>query len=418
MYTQSRTFTKTAQLLMSLFFLLSALLVSAQNNYFVPSVKGSVVTFGPAPAITRDSGVHLIMVGPNDFVYEESFSPGETVFFNSKDDVGGTIEDGQYSYEITYLTFTRNIGVRGSTPVDLEGKDNDALRRSGTLSINAGIWLNPAAQENGVGRDQTINDDLVVVGSVCVGLDCTNNESFDFDTLRIKENNTRIRFFDTSNSASFPGTDWELVANDSTNGGANKFGILDLDNNNEIFVVEAGAPANSLLVDDRGRVGFGTSTPLLDQHILSGNTPATRFQQDGSGGFPSQTWDIGGNETEFFIRDFSNSQVPFSIEPGAPSDSLVINSAGDIEITGTIVNVPGINLRNKVLSPKGQKELMGLPELESYITTNQSLPGLDDTSGDLVELQLKMLEKIQELTLYTIEQEKRIAELEAKLTDQ
>ncbi len=417
MYIKKRSFTKTAQLLMSLTFLLTAIMVNAQNNYFVPSVKGSVVMFGPAPAITLDSGVHLIITGPNDFVYEQQFSAGEPVVFNARNFRGGTLVDGQYSYEVTYLTFIRNTGARGSTPIDLEGKDNDALRRSGTLSISSGMWLNPAARENEVTLDQIINDDLVVLGSVCVGADCTNNESFDFDTLRIKENNTRIRFFDTSNSASFPGTDWELVANDSTNGGANKFGILDLDNNNEIFVVEAGAPANSLLVDDRGRVGFGTSTPLLDQHILSGNTPATRFQQDGSGGFPSQIWDIGGNETEFFIRDFSNSLVPFSIEPGAPSDSLVINSAGDIEITGTIVNVPGINLRNKVLSSEGQKELMGLPELESYIATNQSLPGLENASGDLVELQLKMLEKIQELTLYTIEQEKRIAELEAKLTE-
>jgi len=39
--------------------------------------------------------------------------------------------------------------------------------------------------------DQVIADDLIVQGSTCVGLDCVNNESFGFDTLRLKENNTR-----------------------------------------------------------------------------------------------------------------------------------------------------------------------------------------------------------------------------------
>jgi hypothetical protein len=30
--------------------------------------------------------------------------------------------------------------------------------------------------------DQVIPDDLIVQGSLCVGLDCVNNENFGFDT--------------------------------------------------------------------------------------------------------------------------------------------------------------------------------------------------------------------------------------------
>ena len=45
-------------------------------------------------------------------------------------------------------------------------------------------------------------DDVIVDGSLCVGFDCVNGESFGFDTIRVKENNTRIRFYDTSTSAS------------------------------------------------------------------------------------------------------------------------------------------------------------------------------------------------------------------------
>ena len=52
--------------------------------------------------------------------------------------------------------------------------------------------------------DQVILDDLIVDGSACIGFDCVNGESFGFDTLRLKENNLRIKFQDTSSSASFP----------------------------------------------------------------------------------------------------------------------------------------------------------------------------------------------------------------------
>jgi hypothetical protein len=41
--------------------------------------------------------------------------------------------------------------------------------------------------------DQVIPDDLIVQGSTCIGLDCANNESFGFDTLRLKANNTRLK---------------------------------------------------------------------------------------------------------------------------------------------------------------------------------------------------------------------------------
>src|SRR5436853_6950993 len=73
--------------------------------------------------------------------------------------------------------------------------------------------------------DFLIADDLIVQGSACVGLDCVDGESFGFDTIRLKENNTRIKFDDTSTSPGFPNNDWQLTANDSASGGLNKFSI-------------------------------------------------------------------------------------------------------------------------------------------------------------------------------------------------
>ncbi|WP_144213674.1 tail fiber domain-containing protein [Shewanella donghaensis] len=179
--------------------------------------------------------------------------------------------------------------------------------------------------------DQQIQDDLIVDGSACIGQDCVNGESFGFDTIRLKENNLRIRFEDTSNSASFPGNDWQLTANDSANGGANKFSIDDIDGGRTPFTIEAGAPSHSLYVDDGGRLGLGTNMPVVDIHTKTGNTPTLRLEQDGSSGFTPQTWDVAGNETNFFIRDASNgSTLPFRIRPGAPSSSIYIDTDGDV----------------------------------------------------------------------------------------
>jgi YadA-like membrane anchor domain/Coiled stalk of trimeric autotransporter adhesin/Head domain of trimeric autotransporter adhesin len=177
--------------------------------------------------------------------------------------------------------------------------------------------------------DQVIPDDLIVQGSACIGLDCVNNESFGFDTLRLKENNTRIKFDDTSTAAGFPANDWTLVANDSASGGRNFFGIEDTTAGRMIFGVSAGAPTASLWVNSLGNVGLGTENPLLKLHLSNADTPGVRLEQTNAGGFTAQTWDIAGNEANFFIRDVTNgNKLPFRIRPGAPTSSIDIASNG------------------------------------------------------------------------------------------
>jgi hypothetical protein len=179
-------------------------------------------------------------------------------------------------------------------------------------------------------------DDVIIDGSLCVGFDCVNGESFGFDTIRMKENNIRIKAQDTSSSASFPSNDWQITFNDSANGGLNKFSIDDIDGGRTPFTIEANAPSHSLYVDDGGRLGLGTSTPVVDIHAKSGNTPTLRLEQDGSNGFTPQTWDVAGNEAGFFIRDATNgSTLPFRIRPGAPSSAIDIAADGDVGVGTT-----------------------------------------------------------------------------------
>lgn len=384
---------------------------------------------------------------------------------------------------------------------------NTISRMKGSSALLAGVF----ALSSGMAAQA---QDLIVNNSLCVGFDCVNGESFGSDTIRLKENNLRIKAEDTSASASFPTVDWQLTFNDSANGGANKFSIDEIDSGRTPFTITAGARSNSIFVNSSGRVGFGTSTPTVDLHVRQGNTPTLRLEQDASSGFATQTWDLAGNETNFFIRDVTNgSTLPFRIRPSAPSNALYIANDGDIGagagttpdasfhvrrtsapaevlieangagndasftletagaipgawefraqadsgrlnigvvggntpikidesannnllklgdnvnsdaviVTGQIiVNGTPLNVPDYVFEP--DYKLLPLAEVETFIAANGHLPGVPSAKKinselrfNVVEMQLKLLEKVEELTLYTLEQETTISQLKAEV---
>jgi len=190
-----------------------------------------------------------------------------------------------------------------------------------TAALGVAYLISPSAI-----ADIVHNDDVIINGgSLCTGMDCVNGENFGFDTVRLKENNLRVHFDDTSNSASFPSNDWRIIINDTTNGGANHFSVEDTTGVKVPFRIEAGAKSDTLVVDSSSRVGIGTANPVVKVHTVDGNTPTLRLEQDGSSGFTAQTWDLASNEANFFIRDVTNSSaLPFRIKPGSPSDSIHI----------------------------------------------------------------------------------------------
>jgi hypothetical protein len=298
------------------------------------------------------------------------FGPGTNPSFRIAD-LGGAAEDGQYTYELRVEPTIPN-GLKKKLADARAANDDaairkiqkdagltDSLRQGGVITIKDNQIVSPEGKEptakdsasassssrfgGGVEsdarpgqvtvNDQVIPDDLIVQGSTCTGFDCINGESFGFDTLRLKENNLRIHFDDTSASAGYPANDWRLIANDSTSGGANKFVIEDSTAARNPFTIEAAAPADALYVDSTGNIGFQQSAPGLDLHLTTTDTPALRLDQSSGGGFTAQTWDIGGNEANFFIRDLTGgSRLSFRIRPGAPTSSIDIAGSGNVGI--------------------------------------------------------------------------------------
>ncbi|MEO1365815.1 MAG: hypothetical protein AAFX50_01475 [Acidobacteriota bacterium] len=453
----------------------------------------------------------LTITGPRKIDALVNVGRGEKPTYTAIDDRGKAV-DGFYRWDLMVRSYLSEEILERIAKDRLRGSDEFAcqLEEEGTLKsfhisgsfqqIDGRVVLPKEGDEerseaNSLpNKDFVINDDLIVDGSACIGFDCVNGESFGFDTLRLKENNLRIKFQDTSSTASFPSTDWQLTANDSANGGANKFSIDDVTASRTIFTVEGNAPSNSLYVDDGGRIGSGTATPVADLHIKDGDSPTVRLEQDGSSGFAPQTWDVAGNEANFFIRDATNgSMLPFRIRPGAPSASIFIdtdgdvglnttspdgrlaivdsaggnsdmiylendgkitirtdntdagaiwdfsndgafnisrvgsgtnefrlNDAGTLTITGSLIaqggdgtTDPGDTFPDYVFAP--EYDLMTIQDLEKFVTANRHLPNVPSASDisaaggiNMTELQLRMLEKVEELALYTIDQQKTL----------
>jgi hypothetical protein len=326
--------------------------------------------------------------------------------------------------------------------------------------------------------DEVTLDDVITEGSQCVGQDCRNGESFGFDTLRLKENNTRLKFQDTSSSASFPRADWQLTANASANGGQEYFGVECIDTNARLLSLDISAQ-NHAIVATAGGVGFGTNSPTRTIDSTGSDTPALSLYQDGSAGWAPMRWDVSGNEAGFFVRNSNENTLPLRVLADAPqhrmvlaaggvgvgtaspkatvhlvdtdpsltleddddgfgwrmateanSGSLVINATSTesgIELTsdgGLIADGEITSRVNENDVPdyvfKNGYALRTLASTEAFIKKNGHLPSVP-SAKEMSQVglahaafQLKLLEKVEELTLHAIAQEKRLKRLEAE----
>ncbi len=367
------------------------------------------VTVGPdglavEPLVAVES-LTVSASGPGGIDVTRRYPGGATAVFLIFDENGAVLPDGSYTYQVTGAP-ALDPDTRDAMAACREAADCDslvaALRvsgalpdpaemvQSGSFSIDAGYVVlgNEVEEERAtagapgaVTNAQVFATDLIVQGSACIGLDCVSNESFGFDTLRLKENNLRIHFQDTSVSAGFPTRDWRIEINGSNTGGPEYFRVQDVGaTTTNPFTIQAGAGNDALVVDAQGDVGFGTGSPIVELHSADGDTPTLRLEQNGTSGFAPQTFDVAVNEANFFIRDVTNgSQLPFRIKPGADTDSLFIAANNDIGI-GT--DSPAASL--EVTRSNGTGQL--LVDENSGTVANRSLLKLENNGNPQIEL--------------------------------
>ena len=210
--------------------------------------------------------------------------------------------------------------------------------RFGTLAV----FMTGLASIGAPARLQAVDvihaDDVIVEGSLCVSDDnaCADGESFPSNAdIKIKDALPRLLFEDSSSSTS-PDRHYRIAVGGSGISGAEYFAIEDAGSSGngatQVFRIDGAAPANALRVDSSGDVGLGTATPAQHLHVADGNTPTLRLDQDGSGAFAAQVWDIMANEGSFRVRDVTGNQTPFAIQSDAPTNSLYIKDTGQVGV--------------------------------------------------------------------------------------
>jgi hypothetical protein len=151
--------------------------------------------------------------------------------------------------------------------------------------------------------DFVIPDDLIVQGSACVGLDCVDGEAFGFDTIKLKENNLRIKLEDRASRRFRPtiGSSRRMTAS----GGLSKFRLMTSPAPDA--TVEAGTLTTWCIWT--APVGWGSAwrRRCRPSHN-TGNTPAIRFGTNASGASVADR-DIGANEANWFVRDVTSGRA-------------------------------------------------------------------------------------------------------------
>ena len=319
------------------------------------SVSSNKIVWEPE---IENVAMQLTVGGPAGATFKQTFEAETNPTFQLLDNDGNRFGDGPCTYELKAIPILapeilevvaaarRSGDTAALDALKKEGLVPEAGRvQSGAFLIEGGIIVmgDAASAANPGGRDpsddlkvypqdQVVNDDLIVTGSICAGFDCLAGESFGQNTIVLKENNLAILFQDTSAGTYYPTNDWRMYVNSPQEGGENCFAIADVNGGVTPFKILADAPDNSLYLDGEGRLGLGTSIPRARLHISYGDTPFVRFEQDGSSGMKPQTWDIGGNEAIFGVRDVNGANLPFLIEAGTPGNTLNLKSDGKVGI--------------------------------------------------------------------------------------
>jgi len=218
---------------------------------------------------------------------------------------------------------------------------------------------------------------------------------------------------------------WDINANH------NAFYVTDISNSTTPYRIEPGAPSDSFSIESNGFIGLGTNAPEELLHIRttadktdafalfdaagSGSDSAFRLRQNG---VTPTTWEFRNQQDSGRLNvGIAGGNTPFKIDNAANNNLLRLGRNGrpdEVIVTGKlVVNNTEMNVPDYVFEP-GYK-LKTLAEVDQFIAENGHLPGVPsaadvaETGLDMTRMQLAQLEKIEELTLHSISQDKQLS---------
>ena len=224
------------------------------------------------------------------------------------------------------------------------------------------------------------------------------------------------------------GADWKFKA---TNAGG--FKIRDHAFGMDVIQVEPNSRVNTIYVDVSGDVGLGGNAgERLEMYESDGHYPFICFDPT-AGGNSGLIFEEGNTRLGWIWRQGSSDRMYFSNNSNSTRPDITIAVDGRVGIgtsapaTGYALSVNGKAVCTEVLVDavadwpdyvfSENYDLISLTELEKSIKANNHLPGIPsaaeaEENGILLgEMQKQLLQKVEELTLYTIELNKQITTL-------
>lgn len=211
--------------------------------------------------------------------------------------------------------------------------------------------------------------------------------------------------------------------------------------NNEIQARNNGVAANLFLQNSGGNIGLGNITPTSQLHMtgsftMQNTNPVIQLKNNAGtdiGFIQGITEDIqiGTNSTNntgsFVIRTnganrmYVDSDGNISIATSAVASGYKLNVNGKAIVEELKVQLSQ-NWPDYVFSDK--YKLKNFDELRTYIATHNHLPNIPsakqiESSGlEVGDMQRRMMEKIEELTLYVLQLEEKIQDIKQQLKKQ
>ncbi len=183
--------------------------------------------------------------------------------------------------------------------------------------------------------------------------------------------------------------------------------------------------ADGTMFVENDRVGIGTANPQAPLDVNSGTSPpgignsVVRLERPGSVAFQLKNTNVP------FYWQFTNTALTgeFVIsKSGTGAQEFKLDGNGNLRLTGDIFTTtcssPTPCAPDYVFAP--EYELMPIDELEEFISRERHLPNVP-SAEELVgpisvnQMQMRLLEKVEELTLYTIAQQRTIDEQQETL---
>jgi len=328
--------------------------------------------------------------------------------------------------------FTENMRVKGngnvgigtnnpSTKLELKTDGYGFSHTGGTVAVKVGSYIDATGGWLGTNSNHPLH--------------FYTNSGFQQMTL-LTNGNVGIRNINPTSPLSFTNTTGKKISLYPGGTGDAGFGVfpneLRINSDNVSADITFGYDNFSsgffekMRVKGNGNVGIGTNNPSNKLDING----RMRLRNEGGGNTAGMWIDGTSTAQRGFIGALDNDYMGFYGSNGAGWGLLFNETTGQVNM-GTTIPATGylLNVNGKIISEEVRVQLkaawpdyvfnegykkLTLPQLEVYLKENKHLPNIpsakeiESDGQHLGEIQRKMLEKIEELSLYVIELKKEI----------